>query len=872
MSVIKVKNNGKWETIPIIGSTSGSGVGKVDSNSDGTGEIFNDYENNSALGAYSHVEGSNNVSYQTNSHAEGNNGIAFGNAAHVEGLGTVKSYNINITSIDARNVINYTTEGNVIVCYPDNILRFNNNTRLYTVKDSTTTERKITLDTTTGLTTGNTTVYVYRHYAKGPGSHVEGHNNITTVGYAHVEGSNNTTTGSASHVEGSRNTVNGKYAHAEGYKNTAEGEASHVEGTSNSSLGMNSHAEGNNTAASGDYTHSEGKNTAAIGVAAHSEGRADLTVEVPFFLRTRKLKICSNNSYYVGYIPDSTESQFVLSAGELFKCNGIMYKVTRVDHVGRLFSTSPNIADNIEISTSYVTPTEITIEPVTKLGSAIGNSSHHEGTNNCAYGANSHVGGNGCQAIGDNSFAHGENLIAGDGQTVFGKYNLYNEDHLFQIGYGNDSYKGRANALSVNNDGVTTASRIETWNITVFNRLISSGDIIIGTSRNSVTSAAKGLIITDRGYNTITNNGDSGDTTYLIIGESNKVSGRGFIVVGEHNDASRTFSNNSICVGLYNTICDSQSIAVGYNCTAYGNATVAFGGGGIVLDIGSKDATSLLQLYESTYSQQDDSIHVAFAKQSMVTGKNNLALGLQSMSNGQGNVAKNDQEFVVGSFNDYSSDTNNLFVVGNGTSHTSRGNAFKVLFNGQTYADGAYSSSGADYAEFFEWQDSNTNNEDRVGLFVSLDGDKIVKANPSSSYVLGVVSGNPTIIGDNPMRWKNKYLTDEWGRPIYEDVEVKYTETEVDENGETSRVEKTRIDHVMKINPEWDSSLEYKSREVRPEWSAIGMMGKLLVRQDGTLNAGEFCYPNADGIATKSESGYYVMKVINENQALILFK
>ena len=158
------------------------------------------------------------------------------------------------------------------------------------------------------------------------------------------------------------------------------------------------------------------------------------------------------------------------------------------------------------------------------------------------------------------------------------------------------------NALSVGNDGVTTASSIKTYNITVSNRLISSGDIIIGTSRNSVTSAAKGLIITDRGYNTITNNGDSGDTTYLVIGESNKVSGRGFIVVGEHNNASRTYSNNSICVGLYNTICDSQSIAVGFNCTAYGNATVAFGGGGIISDIGSKDATSLLQLYESTYN------------------------------------------------------------------------------------------------------------------------------------------------------------------------------------------------------------------------------------------------------------------------------
>ena len=70
MSVIKVKNNGKWETIPIIGSTSGSGVGKVDSNSDGTGEIFNNYENNQASGNYSHAEGSSNKVLGSASHAE----------------------------------------------------------------------------------------------------------------------------------------------------------------------------------------------------------------------------------------------------------------------------------------------------------------------------------------------------------------------------------------------------------------------------------------------------------------------------------------------------------------------------------------------------------------------------------------------------------------------------------------------------------------------------------------------------------------------------------------------------------------------------------------------------------------------------------
>lgn len=655
-----------------------SGVGKIDPNSDGTGEIFNDYENNSALGAYSHVEGSNNVSYQTNSHAEGNNGIAFGNAAHVEGLGTVTSYNINITSIDARNVIiNYTSEDNVYIGNPDQILRFNNNTRLYTVKDSS--KGKITLDTTTGIATGNTTVYVYNHYAKGPSSHVEGSNNITTVGYAHAEGKNNVVSGTGAHVEGGFNKASSDYAHAEGYKTTASGQYAHSENLSTVASGAYTHAEGDDTVASGQAAHAEGRGVTAKGSYSHAEGQCDLSTEVPFFLRTRNLKICSYNSYYVQYIPDSAESQFVLSAGELFKCNDIIYKVTRVDHVGRLFSTSPNIADNIEISDSYITPTEIIIEPVTKLGAAIGIASHHEGTNNCAYGVNSHVGGNGCQATGNNSFVHGENLIAGDGQTVFGKYNLYNEDDLFQIGYGVDYYRGRRNALSVSNDGVTTASRIKTYSITVSDKLISSNNITIGNSTtNQITSASKGLIIASRGYNKINNNGQSGDVTYLIIGESNKVFGKNSITVGDNNNLSEYYSNNSICVGLYNTIHDSQSIAVGYNCTAYGNATVAFGGGGIILTIDSQNATSLLQLYESTYNQQNDSIHVAFAKQSMVTGKNNLALGMQSTANGEGNVAKNRHEFVVGRFNGYDGDTDNLFVVGNGTSHIGRSNILSV--------------------------------------------------------------------------------------------------------------------------------------------------------------------------------------------------
>ena len=50
---------------------SGSSVGKVDPNSNGTGEIFNYYENNEATGDYSHAEGKNTTASGYGSHAEG---------------------------------------------------------------------------------------------------------------------------------------------------------------------------------------------------------------------------------------------------------------------------------------------------------------------------------------------------------------------------------------------------------------------------------------------------------------------------------------------------------------------------------------------------------------------------------------------------------------------------------------------------------------------------------------------------------------------------------------------------------------------------------------------------------------------------------
>lgn len=132
---------------------------------------------------------------------------------------------------------------------------------------------------------------------------------------------------------------------------------------------------------------------------------------------------------------------------------------------------------------------------------------------------------------------------------------------------------------------------------------------------------------------------------------------------------------------------------------------------------------------------------------------------------------------------------------------------FWVRGDGQVASDSSYTSNGADYAEYFEWADGNPNNEDRVGYSVSLINDKI-KIAEEGEVVFGIVSGNPSVVGDGaPMKWTGKYLKNDFGSYIR------------NEDGE-------RV-----LNPEYDEDSEYISREDRPEWSAIGLMGKLRLRK-----------------------------------------
>ena len=189
---------------------------------------------------------------------------------------------------------------------------------------------------------------------------------------------------------------------------------------------------------------------------------------------------------------------------------------------------------------------------------------------------------------------------------------------------------------------------------------------------------------------------------------------------------------------------------------------------------------------------------------------------------------------------------------GNGSNTINSDLEFRVKGDGNVQCDESFTGGGVDYAEFFEWKDGNSSSEDRRGYSVVLDGNKIVKATDSddTSKIIGIVSTNPTVLGGGDMeRWVYKYERDDYDSVIWEE----YTVTEwKDEDGkdhsyDTDRIpsdvtapsdatviseEKDRYGNTIKLkrrklNPEWDSTKDYISREDRKEWQAIGLMGKL---------------------------------------------
>ena len=268
-------------------------------------------------------------------------------------------------------------------------------------------------------------------------------------------------------------------------------------------------------------------------------------------------------------------------------------------------------------------------------------------------------------------------------------------------------------------------------------------------------------------------------------------------------------------------------------------------------------------------------------------GYRTTASGYASHAEGYRTTASNYASHVCGKHNvamtaggAESNTVGTAFVIGNGTWHDVLSNAFSVQYDGTVKAKSTITASTtADYAEFFEWIDKNPDEEDRVGHFVTLDGDKIKIATNEDDYILGIVSGEPFVLGNGDCdTWNGMFLHDEFRRTMYEPAPkiIEILDNEGNPTGEYEEVEGEYEGTRPILNPDYDPTQKYISRFDRAEWSPVGMLGVLAVLHDGTAEVNGYVTVNNEGIATKctrdARNSYRVIKKVSDKVVEVIFR
>lgn len=253
-------------------------------------------------------------------------------------------------------------------------------------------------------------------------------------------------------------------------------------------------------------------------------------------------------------------------------------------------------------------------------------------------------------------------------------------------------------------------------------------------------------------------------------------------------------------------------------------------------------------------------------------GSGSFSYGFSTNANGNYMTAIGRLNAAGTSISSQTATTGDVFIIGKGTADNARSNCFRVTIAGATYGVGAFNTSGADYAEMTEWQDGNPEAEDRVGKFVCMTGEKMRIANSHDVRSrIGVVSSEPTVVGDtHSEEWKGKYKTDIFGRKLTRVVQVP------EQRDDDGNVIQEACETTEWIEAEdFDNDREYTPREQRKEFGYFGMLGKVVVIDDGSCQEDGYCYPNDNGIATNendSNKGFYVMERLDNSHIRILLK
>ena len=354
-----------------------------------------------------------------------------------------------------------------------------------------------------------------------------------------------------------------------------------------------------------------------------------------------------------------------------------------------------------------------------------------------------------------------------------------------------------------------------------------------------------------------------GSTKHLILASSNCKASLGGLIIG----------SSSICETGY---APDYLIAIASDsCDVSGDGTMLIGSSLINVSEDAYDSTVI----DSSSSSINDYVRnstILCSSNSKIVGTINTSQPIYRATIFGGeylNVNSSYSVALAGKYNNHNSD--DVLTIGWGSSEIARANLFKISNNGNASLKGTLTqNTNADYAEYFEWKDSNPNSEDRVGRFVTLDGDKIQLADSTDDYIVGVISGAPAICGDGAEDvWSKMVVTDIYGRPQFETI---HHEEVLDDKGKVISPAHDTVE--FKVNPDYDPSKEYIPRSKRPEWATVGMMGKLIVIDDGTCEVNGYATVSdkGDGTATAatpdSLDKYRVLSRLDETHVKVLFR
>ena len=368
-----------------------------------------------ASGDHSHAEGYRTTAFGQSSHAEGSDTMASGDHSHAEGYGNVTS----ITLTGDAGVVEYTTSTTNASSYKG--CKFIYNGQLFTVIN--TSGSIVTLDKTLSGTENinNLQLKVYKSYASGKYSHVEGYDT----------------------------TASGDWAHAEGIRTIANYQGSHAQGSGTIASSVGAHAEGVNTVAKASASHAEGWGTIAKGVDSHVQGKFNIA-----------------NQFEYAHIVGNGESDTARSNAHTLDWNGVGWFASGLK-VGGTSQYDPNakeVALNSEATTtaaglmSAADKTKVNGIATNLVNGSAPNSlrSVSAASEDASYslGQCAFATGSSTKASGNNSHAEGSHTIAASaGQHAQGKYNVEDSASKYAHIVGNgssDTTRSNAHTLDWN--------------------------------------------------------------------------------------------------------------------------------------------------------------------------------------------------------------------------------------------------------------------------------------------------------------------------------------------------------------------------------------------------------------------------------------